>query len=202
MEEGRPFIGRKQDGSDVSIEILLSPVTTPLGRIVIASMLDVTERLKTAAEKDAAERRDRLAMEATNAERDLLSRHLAEARDRAEQANRAKSRFLAGMSHELRTPLNGIMGYAHLLHMEGGLTPAQGERVDAMLGAGRHLLEMISCVLDLSEIEAERVTLRAVAVDPQAIAAACVDLVRPAAEAKALTLSLGRDPWRAARSGD
>jgi len=129
-------------------------------------------------------------LRAAKAEVDLLARHLAEARDRAEQANRAKSHFLAGMSHELRTPLNGILGYAHLLDIEGDLNVTQAARVNAMLGAGRHLLEMIACVLDLSEIENGKVTLHAMVVDPQAIVAACMDLVRPAAEAKGLALSL------------
>ena len=131
-----------------------------------------------------------LKVTALNADLDQLSRHLSEARDRAEQADRAKSRFLAGMSHELRTPLNAIMGYAHLLHIEGGLNAVQEARVDAMLGSGRHLIEMIACVLDLSEIEAERVTLRPAEVDPGAIAAACLDLVGPLAKAKSLTTSL------------
>ena len=132
--------------------------------------------------------------EATNAHLEKLSRHLAKALNRAEQANRAKSRFLAGMSHELRTPLNGILGYAHLLNMEGGLNSTQAARVDAMLSAGKHLLEMITCVLDLSQIEAEHIELRPVQLDVEAVAAACLDLVRPMAEAKNLALRVVMAP--------
>jgi PAS domain S-box-containing protein len=190
MATGREFTGRRRDGSDVAIEILLSPVKTPRGRIVIASLFDVTERRRVTKEQHTAETGERLAADATNAALDRLSKHLAKARDRAEQANRAKSRFLAGMSHELRTPLSGIMGYAHLLHLEGDLNPTQSGRVDAMMEAGKHLLEMIACVLDLSEIESERATLQAVEFDLKATAAACIDLVRPTAEAKGLALSL------------
>jgi PAS domain S-box-containing protein len=194
MARGSVFTGRRQDGSDVSIEILLSPVKTPHGRIVVASLFDVSERLRIATEKEDHERQKLLAIEATNTDLGHLARHLSRARDQAERANRAKTRFLAGMSHELRTPLNGIMGYAHLLHMEGGLNPIQGARVEAMLAAGKHLLEIIACVLDLSEIEAEHVTLRAVEVDPQTTAAACLDLVRPTADAKGLALKLAVIP--------
>ena len=89
----------------------------------------------------------------------MLARHLSQARDAAEHANRAKSRFLASMSHELRTPLNGILGYAALLKQEGSLNPRQSERVGGMITAGHHLLEMINRVLDFSSIEAEQVAL-------------------------------------------
>jgi CheY-like chemotaxis protein len=84
--------------------------------------------------------------------------------------------------------LNGIIGYAQLLKIEGSLSIAQAKRVGAMLGAGTHLLEMINCVLDLSQIEAGRLETQAVELDPWTIAGSCVDLLRPAAEAKQLAL--------------
>jgi signal transduction histidine kinase/CheY-like chemotaxis protein/HPt (histidine-containing phosphotransfer) domain-containing protein len=133
-------------------------------------------------------------LEKTNAELEQLAGDLTRARDEAEQASRAKSRFLAGMSHELRTPLNGILGYARLLQMEGGLNVVQSERLGAMLEAGTHLLEMIHCVLDLSEIESGRVELQSTDVDMRRLAGACLDLVRPSAEEKGLALSLSIQP--------
>ena len=107
-----------------------------------------------------------------------------------QEANRAKSRFMAGMSHELRTPLNGILGHARLLAMDGGLSPLQSRRVDAMLSAGMHLLHIIGGVLELSEIEADRVVFEPDSFDPRAVAAECLDVVRPMAEAKLLSLRL------------
>ncbi len=119
-----------------------------------------------------------------------LVAELAQARDEAQRANKAKSHFLAGMSHELRTPLNAVLGYAELLRMEGGLSANQTARVQTMLAAGNHLLVMINRVLDMSEIEAGRVDLQATGIDLQAVAADCLDLVRPQALARGLALSV------------
>ena len=108
----------------------------------------------------------------------------------AVEANHAKSRFLANMSHELRTPLNGILGYAQMLRMEGELSAAQLARVDAMNDVGAHLLQMISRVLDFSEIEAKHVELHASEIDLRNLAQSCLDVVRPMAGAKGLELRL------------
>ena len=130
--------------------------------------------------------------------RDLTEHRLAEslerARDEAERATEAKSRFLSGMSHELRTPLNGILGYAELLRLEGGLSSAQLTRVNAMLDAGAHLLQVISRVLDLSKVEAERVALQPLEIEIRGLCNACLDLVRPTAEAKGLALAIDVAP--------
>ncbi|TLU71250.1 PAS domain-containing sensor histidine kinase [Lichenicoccus roseus] len=190
MAAGRPFIGRRRDGSAVLIEIMLKSVKTPLGRTVVASVFDVTDRQRLADEKLAAETNERQKIEDANVRLDRLAQHLARARNQAQEATRAKTRFLAGMSHELRTPLNGILGYAHLMRMDGDLNASQEQRVAAMLEAGKHLLEMIACVLDLSEIEAEQVVLHEAEVEPRTVGMACLDLIRPAAGAKNLALRL------------
>lgn len=158
---------------------------TPEESIVLTAR-DITVQRQLEAERAVREQE----LEKSNAQLEQFARHLVRARDAAEQASRAKSRFLAGMSHELRTPLHGILGYAQLLRAEAPLDAVQAERVDAMLGAGTHLLTMINGVLDLSQIEAERLELQATDFDLRSVVAACLDLVRPAAVAKSLGLTL------------
>ncbi len=134
--------------------------------------------------------RDRM-LAATN---QSLERRVEERTRALEAASKAKSRFLAGISHELRTPLNGILGYAQLLRLEGGLSPKQDARLDAMLGAGHHLLEMINSVLDLSSVEAERLELKPARLEVAEVARDCLGLLRPAADGKGLTLKLLVEP--------
>ena len=95
----------------------------------------------------------------------VRTRELAEARDAAEEASRAKSRFLANMSHELRTPLNGVLGFSQLLAHETELSDRNRERIRLIRSSGDHLLGLINDVLDLSKVEAGRVELRLAPVD-------------------------------------
>jgi signal transduction histidine kinase/DNA-binding NarL/FixJ family response regulator len=88
------------------------------------------------------------------------TRELEQARDVAEEANRAKSRFLANMSHELRTPLNGILGFAQILGRDADLNDRNRERLRIIRSSGDHLLGLINDVLDLARVEAGRVDLR------------------------------------------
>ncbi|MEG4269295.1 PAS domain S-box protein [Microcoleus sp. Pol12A4] len=77
----------------------------------------------------------------------------------ANEANQAKSVFLANMSHELRTPLNSILGFTQLMSYESNLTPSLQERLQIVNRSGRHLLDLINDILDLSKIESGRMTL-------------------------------------------
>jgi len=115
---------------------------------------------------EAANRRSEEALaetRATNAHLEALvserTRELAATTRRAEEASRAKSEFLANMSHEIRTPLNGIIASSELLLMKGNLSAQDVERTRLIAESGDLLLRLLSDILDLSKIEANKLTL-------------------------------------------
>ncbi|MGH8852035.1 MAG: ATP-binding protein [Casimicrobiaceae bacterium] len=122
-----------------------------------------------------------------------LLKRIQEARARAEEANRAKSSFLANMSHEMRTPLNGIVGVADLLQTTS-LNPQQAELMRLMRHSVALLRSLVDDVLDISKIEAGRLTIEIAEFDLHATLNGLVRLLRPHAKAKGLSFHAMVDP--------
>ena len=129
-----------------------------------ARLYDLLER--RVAERTGELEKTNRDLKAEIVERERAQRALDEARMVAEEANRAKSDFLAAMSHELRTPLNAIIGFSELLETRyfGELNDDQSLYVRQIVTSGKHLLQLINDVLDLAKIEAGKLTLHLSAV--------------------------------------
>jgi PAS domain S-box-containing protein len=111
---------------------------------------------------------------------------LARARDAAEAANRAKSSFLANMSHEIRTPMTSIIGHADLLLDPDQTQSDRLNSVNAIRRSGEHLMGVINDILDLSKIEAGRMTVERLECDPCRVVGEVASLTRPRAQEKGL----------------
>lgn len=117
---------------------------------------------------------------------------LIDARNEAESANKAKSKFLSSMSHELRTPMNAILGYGQLLESnpKEPLTETQKKCVNHILKGGAHLLDLINDLLDLAKIDAGKVELIIEDVQAAEIIDGCLSLVSPLAEERNIDLTI------------
>lgn len=162
-----------------------------LAAIAFAKVLRRREEAKAALEQYQRNLED-LVDERT---RDLqqANRDLQKAKESAEAANFAKSIFLANMSHELRTPMNGVLGMAQLVR-RGGVTPKQADQLDKLDQAGRHLVDVINNILDISKIEAGKVTLEDTEFQLHAISADIQAILAPSAELKNIPIAVENPP--------
>ena len=154
-----------------------------LGEAFNAMLMEIAER-----DHQLADQRDHL--EDTVQER---THALSLAKEAAEAASRAKSTFLSNMSHELRTPMNAIIGMTYMLK-RNNLDSSQIDKLGKIDGAANHLLQLLNDILDLSKIDAERMTLERTAFSLDALTQELANLLAPRAESARLHFVLDIDP--------
>ncbi len=177
---------RCKDGRTILVESTSSQVPAPdggKGYAVVSALRDVTERVEREDEFRAVQ--DRLKNQAD--ELTVLAQNLEIERERAEQANTAKSQFLAMMSHELRTPLTGVMGMADLLLL-AKLTAEQEDLTKLLKRSARVLLDLLNDILDFSKIEAGQLEIESIAFDVSELMADVTNLFAPIASDKGIEL--------------
>lgn len=164
MAQRRPILGLRKDGVEIPIEASLARIVAGGETLFTTIVRDLTERYESEA-------------------------CLVEARDRAEQASRAKSVFLANMSHELRTPLNGILGVAEALASAAD-DPRQKEMVDLIVTSASALEALLTDILDLARIEAGRMDIQNEPFDLGVMVRSIAALFAASAESKGLSFTL------------
>lgn len=186
LGSGRPWSGifhnRRKDGREYTERASITPVRQSDGEIThyLAIKEDITAKRQT--ERELARYRDHL--EELVEER---TRQLADARQEAEAASRAKSTFLARMSHEIRTPMNGILGSIEILEQQQ-LSRDQAELLGTIRDSGQVLLHIIEDILDFSRIEAGRMQLDVAEFAPAELVESLCDQMVPLALEKEVDL--------------
>jgi len=161
-----------KDGQLRAVSITVSPIRDAAGRVVGASKIarDITERRRLEEERAS-----------------MLARE-QEARQQAENLNRAKDQLLATVSHELRTPLNSIFGWAHMLQAAGTDEALRARATNAILRSASAQARLVEDLLDFSRMISGRMRLDFEATDLNAVIEAALEAVRPAAGAKEIML--------------
>ena len=126
-------------------------------------------------------------------EQEIAKKSLTHARQKAEEANVAKSQFLANMSHEIRTPMNGVIGMADILKRTN-LSPQQDEYVDIILRSGNNLIDIINDILDFSKIESGKIILERIPFSIRNIIEEIGDLLSTKASNKGINLATFIEP--------
>jgi PAS domain S-box-containing protein len=178
----------RKGGEQFPVEVAIAPISTDGSAMFAGYLRDITERRH--AEAAVAER---MLLERQNAEQlAALVDQLRETQRQAEAATRAKSDFLASMSHELRTPLNAIILYSELLQEEAQDEGQQQSIADLqrIQSAGKHLLELINGILDLSKIEAGKMVLSIESFDVKSMIDDLVDTIGPVVQTNDNTLTV------------
>ncbi len=176
------FVNRRKDGVEYFDKTLISPVRRPDGEVThfVAIKEDVTEHKRVTEELDQYRHHLEELVRTCTAELEV-------AKSAAEEASRAKSTFLANMSHEIRTPMNAIIGLTHLLKNEIS-DPKPHAQLIKVGDAATHLLGIINDVLDLSKIEAGRLTLERIEFSPVQVIEHAISMLGDRAAARGLRL--------------
>jgi signal transduction histidine kinase/CheY-like chemotaxis protein len=176
-------------------QIGIFPIFNSIGKIIGVLTLEsrTHQKLQAAPQQDillAACRTLGVAIERVQAQE-----HLRQVNEDLERASQLKSEFLASMSHELRTPLNSIIGFSDLLlrQLAGSLTERQVTYVRVIEDSGKHLLQLINDILDLSKIEAGKAELSLQPVSIPSLCTQCLEMIQVRAEKKRIALSLELD---------
>ncbi len=180
---------RRKNGSLYWESTTITPIINEAGSITsfIAIKEDITERIKIEHEIKQLN----INLEKKIAERTIQlqnsNKELTKAKVEAETANHAKSEFLSRMSHELRTPMNAILGFSQLLEL-GNLDAKQEKSVHHILNSGRHLLDLINEVLEISRIEAGKISISVESVKLNNVFKDVIETLTPTANFYGVTL--------------